>query len=48
MNHTEASYRAYWAVLTGKNPSEIYVPEALRTPVPLVSELVDLIFGESK
>ena len=27
---TEESYRAYWAVLTGKSPSEIYVPEAIR------------------
>lgn len=27
---TEQAYRAYWAALTGKSPSEIYVPEALR------------------
>ncbi len=26
MNHTEASYRAEWAVKTGRNPSDIYVP----------------------
>lgn len=27
---TEQAYRAYWATLTGKPESEIYVPEALR------------------
>lgn len=30
MMHTEQSYRAHWAVLTGKAPGEIYVPVALR------------------
>lgn len=33
MNETEASYRAYWATLTGKPESEIYVPVALRESV---------------
>ena len=27
---TEASYRAYWATLTGRSESEIYIPEAIR------------------
>lgn len=30
MMHTAESYLAHWATLTGKSPSEIYVPEALR------------------
>lgn len=28
--HTRKSYRAHWAVLTGKSPSEIYIPRALQ------------------
>lgn len=28
---TERDYRAYWAAVTGKPESGIYVPEALRT-----------------
>ncbi len=30
MRNNEEQYRQEWATLTGKNPSEIYVPEALR------------------
>lgn len=30
MTHAEESYRSHWAALTGRAPSEIYVPEALR------------------
>lgn len=33
MNDNEASYRTYWATLTGKSEREIYVPEALRDAV---------------
>lgn len=37
MMHTAESYQNYWAALTGKNPSDIYVPEALEemeNPLP--------------
>lgn len=30
MNDTADSYRKYWALLTGKNEREIYVPKPLR------------------
>lgn len=39
MTQTAESYRAYWAVLTGKSPREIYVPAALREePAPVPEE----------
>lgn len=28
---TEESYRAEWATLTGREPSDIYIPRSLRT-----------------
>ena len=34
LNTDAAQYRRYWAGLTGKNESEIYVPAALRDPEP--------------
>ena len=27
-------YRAYWALLTGRRPADVYVPRALRDPEP--------------
>ncbi len=27
-------YRAHWATLTGRNPSDVYTPEAIRDPAP--------------
>jgi hypothetical protein len=33
--HTDAeSYRAHWATLAHRNPSDVYIPEALRESVP--------------
>jgi len=33
--HTDAeSYRAYWSTLAHRNPSDVYIPEALRPDVP--------------
>jgi hypothetical protein len=34
MNSTEQSYREEWAAKSGRPASEVYVPEALRTPEP--------------
>jgi len=35
--HTDAeSYRAYWSTLAHRNPSDVYIPEALRDNVPEV------------
>lgn len=33
MNDTRASYVAYWALVSGKSPSEIYVPRALQPDI---------------
>lgn len=30
MADDESSYQAHWAALTGRSPSAVYVPEALR------------------
>lgn len=44
MTNTDANqYRAYWATATGKNPSEIYVPLALRDEPPADPESVTMV-----
>lgn len=34
MMDSEESYRREWAALTGRSESDIYIPQALREPVP--------------
>lgn len=48
MMHTEASYRAYWATTAHLHPSEVYVPEAIRTPrrVEITTGLSQGVQGE--
>lgn len=35
MPTAEASYRSEWAALTGRSPSDIYIPEAIREAKPV-------------